>query len=64
MQYVLAGFCDSQQLLRSVQHEADNSQHLVAFKKFVVDCLEEGVVKPLCVGVEEDLRLRIHSKVC
>ena len=25
-------------------------------------CLDEGLVRPVCVGVEEDLRLRIHAK--
>ena len=33
-----------------------------AFRRWVVGQLEVGVVRPLCVGVEEDLRLRVHAK--
>lgn len=62
LQYVCAAFADAGALLRSVQHEADNEAHTRAFKKFMLDTLEQALVAPLCRDVENDLRLRIHAK--
>jgi WASH complex subunit 7 len=61
LQYVVAAFGNADALLRCV-HEAAPGEHLLAYKEFVLQTLEAGVVKPICVGVEEDLRLRIHAK--
>ena len=36
--------------------------HLQAFEQYVLDALEEQLVKPLRTDVENDLRLRIHTK--
>ena len=61
LQYVMAAFGNADVLLRCV-HEASYGEHLFAYKTFMLEAVEAGVVNPTCVGVEEDLRLRIHAK--
>lgn len=61
LHYVVAAFADGAGLLRCV-HETARGEHLLAYKEFLLQTLEAGVVQPVCVGVEEDLRLRIHAK--
>ena len=62
LQYVCAAFGDAASLLRNAHHEPDPEKHLLAFKQFITKSLEDGIVKPLCRDVENDLRLRIHAK--
>ena len=62
LQFICAAFCDGARVLRHVQDETGDNRHLTNFKKFVTEAIEDGVVMPVCFGVEKDLRLRIHAK--
>ena len=63
MQYVLAAFADATTYLKAILHVEDGGEaHLNSYLNYVHAALREALVKPLCRDVENDLRLRIHTK--
>uniref|UniRef100_K3X002 WASH complex subunit 4 n=1 Tax=Globisporangium ultimum (strain ATCC 200006 / CBS 805.95 / DAOM BR144) TaxID=431595 RepID=K3X002_GLOUD len=61
IQYVIGGFLDAIKLLRGAQHETDNVVYVNAYSAFIDSVIEEEIVGTLCMDVENDLRLHIHS---
>ncbi|OQS00393.1 hypothetical protein THRCLA_05958, partial [Thraustotheca clavata] len=61
LQYVIGGFLDAMKALQGAQHEVDTTGYVEAYAKFVEDVVEEELVGPLCMDIENDLRLHIHS---
>ncbi|ETV68222.1 hypothetical protein, variant [Aphanomyces astaci] len=62
IQYVLAGFLDAIKVLKTAGHEENAVAYYVeAFASFVEEVVEDDLVVPLCMDIENDLRLHVHS---
>ncbi|OQR85262.1 hypothetical protein ACHHYP_12029 [Achlya hypogyna] len=61
LQYVIGGFLDAMKALQGAQHEVDTAGYVEAYAAFVKGVVEEELVAPLCMDIENDLRLHIHS---
>ncbi|CAK4616836.1 unnamed protein product [Aphanomyces euteiches] len=62
MQYVLAGFLDAVKVLKMAGHEENAIAYYVgAYAAFIEEVVEEELVSPLCMDIENDLRLHVHS---
>ncbi|ETV96488.1 hypothetical protein, variant 2 [Aphanomyces invadans] len=62
IQYVLAGFLDAIKVLKMAGHEENAVAYYVgAYAAFVEEVVEEELVGPLCMDIENDLRLHVHS---
>ncbi|DAZ94688.1 TPA: hypothetical protein N0F65_000003 [Lagenidium giganteum] len=61
IQYIVSGFLDALRLLRGAQHEENNASYITAYADFIDSVIEEEIVTNLCMDVENDLRLHIHS---
>lgn len=61
IQYVISGFTDACRLLNAAGHEESNAPYVEAYSAFLEEALEENLVMPLCLDIENDLRLHVHS---
>eukprot|EP00742_Colponemidia_sp_Colp-10_P007056 GILJ01007574.1.p1 GENE.GILJ01007574.1~~GILJ01007574.1.p1 ORF type:complete len:1186 (+),score=205.74 GILJ01007574.1:74-3559(+) len=61
LHYIMSAICDPAHLLGSAMHESDNSVFLAQYKEDVHSALKETLVRPLCIDIERELRLHIHS---
>ncbi|RHZ12029.1 hypothetical protein DYB37_005167 [Aphanomyces astaci] len=58
----LAGFLDAIKVLKTAGHEENAVAYYVeAFASFVEEVVEDELVVPLCMDIENDLRLHVHS---
>ncbi|KDO19274.1 hypothetical protein SPRG_21586 [Saprolegnia parasitica CBS 223.65] len=61
LQYVVGGFLDAMKSLQGAQHEVETAGYVNAYATFIEGVVEEELVAPLCMDIENDLRLHIHS---
>ncbi|KAF0700829.1 Aste57867_8680 [Aphanomyces stellatus] len=62
VQYVLAGFLDAIKVLKMAGHEENAvAYYVAAYAAFIEEVVEEELVGPLCMDIENDLRLHVHS---